>query len=120
MVAPGETGGNRPRRAALRNAVRTGSGRRGEQSPDVGELRLGRALALLDHVGDVPRAVQADGALELRQDRDDLGVVREVVEGEAGAQQVVGLDAVELEGVADRRADPAGTGRLDEQPLLAV
>src|SRR5690606_18326013 len=67
------------------------SGTRGLQRlADVWQLRFGRPLALLDDVRDLGRVEQPDGPAEVRHHRDDLGVVRQVVEGVVRAQQVVG------------------------------
>ena len=53
---------------------------RAEQPAEIRDLLLGGALAFLDDVGDLVRVEEVNLVLELRNDRQDLVVVREVVE----------------------------------------
>src|SRR4051812_38410692 len=59
------------------------------------------------------RVEQPHRALELREDGNDLGVMREVVEREVRAEQVVRVDAVQLERVARRTLDAARVRALE-------
>src|SRR5690606_37827020 len=70
-----------------RSTVAACSGTRAlQQAVQVVELRLGGQFALADHVREAVGVEQADRPVELRQYRDDLGVVREVVERIVRAQ----------------------------------
>src|ERR1043165_3328592 len=64
-----------------------------EHTLEIGHLRLGGALPLLDHVRNLVGVEQPDLSIELGQDGNDLGVVCEIVERVVGAQQVVRVDA---------------------------
>src|SRR5690606_1064071 len=92
----------------------TASGTHGlERLEDVGKLRFGRTLALFDDVRDLRGVEQPHRTAEIGQYRDDLGMVRQVVEGVVRAQQVVGVDAVDLERESRRRTDAAWIRALE-------
>src|SRR6266542_5611114 len=63
-------------------------------------------FSALDHVGVERGVAQADVPIERRHDRDDLGVMRRVVERISGFQEVIHRDARRLGDEAHQRPDP--------------
>src|SRR6266540_963136 len=84
-----------------------------QQPSKVRDLALGGPLPLFDDVGDLVGVEEVNAVLELRNDRQDLGVVGEVVKREVGFQEIVRRDRGELEGEPDGRVDLRLQGTLE-------